>query len=74
LPQGHQNYLSNSTSKVVKSVAASSIKTKKKENNESNKLNKALQEQIDKHGEDIEVFIEAPGMNYENICHKRLHK
>jgi hypothetical protein len=28
-------------------------------------LIKLLQEQIDKHGEDIEVFIEAPGMNYE---------
>jgi len=29
------------------------------------KLIKLLQEQIDKHGEDIEVFIEAPGFNSE---------
>ena len=28
-------------------------------------LIKLLQEQIDRHGEDIEVFIEAPGLNYE---------
>ena len=28
-------------------------------------LIKLLQEQIDKHGEDIEVFIEAPGFNSE---------
>jgi len=30
------------------------------------KLIKHLEKMIEKHGDDIEVFVEAPGMNYED--------